>query len=117
MRTGTDIVENSRFIQAINRNNCRLKKRLFTKEELTDDPSDLDLAIMFSAKESVAKALGTGFDSCLSWHDITIFLNQNQVIAKLHRQALKLASDESITLSVSQNHKTSITFALFSEGK
>lgn len=115
MKTGTDIVENTRFIQAVTRNSGRLRERLFTPEELARDPGNLDLALMFSAKESLAKALGTGFDSSLSWHDIQIFFNGNDVTALLSGKARKLAGNSDIFVSATQNRSTSFTFALLTE--
>ncbi len=114
MKTGTDVVENSRFINAINRNQGRLRSRLFTEVELARTPADLDLAIMFSAKESIAKALGTGFDSSLSWHDISITVNGDNAIAVLSGRALELAGTRKLSLSATQDKHTSYTFVLLS---
>lgn len=115
MKTGTDVVENSRFIRAVTRNDGRLRKRLFSSEELACNPCVLDFAAMFSAKESVAKALGTGFDSLLSWHDIKIFINGSDVEVLLSGTALELAGNSEVLVSVSQNRNTSFTFALLTE--
>ena len=117
MKTGTDVVENSRFIQAVTRNKGRLRERLFTREELACSPGNMDLAVMFSAKESVAKALGTGFDSSLSWHDIKVFINGDDVTAVLSGKALELAEGARLHLSATQDRNTSVTFALLTEGK
>ncbi|MCK5786045.1 MAG: 4'-phosphopantetheinyl transferase superfamily protein [Candidatus Sabulitectum sp.] len=117
MKTGTDVVENARFIRAVNRNEGRLRERLFTREELACSPENMDLAVMFSAKESVAKALGTGFDSFLSWHDIKIFINGDDVTAVLSGRALELAEGYHILLSATQDRNTSVTCALLTEGE
>ncbi len=117
MKTGTDIVENSRFIRAIARNGGRLRERLFSPRELAGNPGDLDLAVMFSAKESVAKALGTGFDSSLSWHDIKIFINGSDVEVLLSGRALELSGSSEVLVSATRNQDTSLTFALLTEGE
>lgn len=117
MKTGTDIVENSRFIRAVTRNNGRLRERLFTPDELSRNPGNLDLAVMFSAKESVVKALGTGFDSSLSWHDIEICINGSDVKAHLSGRALELAGNNKVLISAAGNRNTSLTFALLTEGE
>ncbi|MCD4707762.1 MAG: 4'-phosphopantetheinyl transferase superfamily protein [Candidatus Sabulitectum sp.] len=117
MKTGTDIVDNSRFLRAVTRNDGRLRERLFSPEELAREPEDLDFAVMFSAKESVVKALGTGFDSSLSWHDIKIFVNGSDVEVLLSGMALELAGTSKVLLSASQSQKTSLTFALLIEGE
>ena len=114
MKTGTDVLENARFINAINRNQGRLRNRLFTEVELAQNPQDLDLAIMFSAKESIAKALGTGFDSYLSWHDVSIIVNGTNVIAALSGRALELAGTQKLSVSATQDTNTSYTFVLLS---
>lgn len=117
MKTGTDVVENSRFIEAVIRNGGRLRERLFTPEELASSPSNLDLAVMFSAKESVSKALGTGYDASLSWHDVRIFVDGSNVKALLFGRALELAGNSKVLISATQNQNTSCTFALLTEGE
>ena len=117
MKTGTDVVENSRFIQAVTRNGGRLRERLFTAEELACNPDNIELALMFSAKESVAKAFGTGFDSSLSWHDIKIFIGTNDVKAILSGKALELAGNHKLLISATGTRDTSVTFALLTEGE
>ncbi|MCD6588508.1 MAG: holo-ACP synthase [Candidatus Fermentibacteraceae bacterium] len=115
MKTGTDTVEVSRFIRSVTRNQGRLRDRLFTPEELVCNPGDRDLAVMFSAKESVAKALGTGFGPSLSWHDIQIFVSGNKLKAQLSGSALALAGNSEIHLSAAWGDYTSFTFALLTE--
>jgi len=115
MKTGTDVVENQRFFHAIKRNNNRLRHRLFTQAELALDPDEFDMALMFSAKESVAKALGTGFDSLLSWHDIEILINGNSMKAILSGRALELAGNRTVHISTAQQDSTSFTFTLLAE--
>ncbi len=117
MRTGTDVVENSRFIRSVSRNSGRLRNRLFTPDELKYNPGELDLAVMFSAKESVAKALGTGFDSALSWHDIEVYITENGVKAILSGKALELAGNCEVLISATRDRNTCLTFALLTEGE
>ncbi len=117
MKTGTDVVENSRFVEAITRNHGRLRERLFTSDELAYSPDDLELALMFSAKESVAKALGTGFDSSLSWHHIRIYLDGSNLNVQLSGRARELAGERKLFVSATQNKNTSVTFALLTEGE
>ena len=117
MKTGIDVVENTRFINAINRNQGKLRNRLFTEVELAGSYDDLDLALMFSAKESIAKALGTGFDSSLSWRDINITVDGNNLTAILSGRALELAGTRKLTVSATQDKNTSYTFVLLSGGE
>jgi holo-[acyl-carrier protein] synthase len=115
MKTGTDTVEVSRFIRSVTRNHGRLRERLFTSKELVCNPGSRDLAVMFSAKESIAKALGTGFGPSLSWHDIQVFISGNRLKAQLSGSALALAGDREIHISAAWGENTSFTFALLTE--
>jgi len=115
MKTGTDTVEVSRFIRAVTRNHGKLRERLFTPDELARNPDNRDLAVMFSAKESIAKALGTGFGPSLSWHDIRIFISGGSVQARLSGAALTLAGKCEIHISAAWGEHTSFTFALLTE--
>lgn len=115
MEAGTDVLENSRFLHSINRNEGRLRERLFTPEELASAKSPLDLAVIFSAKESIVKALGTGFDEGLSWHDIRIDLREEELRAELFRRARELASGRDLLLSFTRSEERTITCALLSE--
>lgn len=73
---GNDIIEIERIRLSINRHGQHFLNRLFTQKEQDycykfKDPVP-HFAGRFSAKEAVAKALGTGFGSELAWHDIEI---------------------------------------------
>ena len=78
---GNDIIEIERVRASIERHGLHFLNRLFTQAEQDycykfQDPSP-HFAGRFSAKEAIAKALGTGFGTHLSWHDIEI-LNDEQ---------------------------------------
>ena len=113
MDTGTDVVEHDRFLASITRNSGRLKDRLFSGEELDNSP--LDLAMIFSAKESLAKALGTGFDRNLSWREIRITICHGELKAELSGRALELAGNRKILLTASRGEQRTFTCALLSE--
>ena len=115
MQTGIDVVENSRFLDSIKRNGGRLRERLFSPEELQGEKTDKQLAAAFSAKESIAKALGTGFDETLSWHDIVISFTGNGIQALLRNRALELAEGRKVFLSSTCDGGKTITIALLSE--
>ena len=77
---GNDIIEIERIRKSIDTYGLRLIARLFTTKEQDyclkyKDPVP-HFAGRFSAKEAVAKALGTGFGEHASWLDIEI-LNEN----------------------------------------
>jgi holo-[acyl-carrier protein] synthase len=73
---GNDIIEIERIESTHKEHGEAFLKRLFTEKEKAycfacQNPYPR-LAGRFAAKEAIAKALGTGFSSELSWHDIEI---------------------------------------------
>lgn len=73
---GNDIIEIDRIRQSIERHGQHFLDRLFTPQEQEycykfKDPAP-HFAGRFAAKEAIVKALGTGFGSEISWHDIEI---------------------------------------------
>ena len=78
---GNDIIEIERIRKTIERHATHFYKKIFTERELDyclkhQDPA-LSLAGRFSAKEAIAKALGTGFGKSISWLDIEILNDEN----------------------------------------
>lgn len=78
---GSDIIEIERMRLSIDRHGLHFLNRLFTHKEQDycykfKDPAP-HFAGRFAAKESIAKALGTGFGAHLSWLDIEV-LNDAQ---------------------------------------
>ncbi|MEY8444481.1 holo-ACP synthase [Lactococcus ileimucosae] len=78
---GIDNVEISRIIQAVE-HNAKFAQRVLTISEFTHFESFTSkkrqiefLAGRWAAKEAFSKALGTGFDSQLSFHQIEISKN------------------------------------------
>lgn len=73
---GNDIIEIERIRKTIEKHGTHFYKKIFTERELEyclsyNDPA-FSLAGRFSAKESIAKAVGTGFGPSVSWLDIEI---------------------------------------------
>ena len=74
--TGIDIVEIARIAASIERHGDRFLARIFTAAERTycagmKAPHPF-YAARFAAKESVAKAFGTGITGQLGWQDIEV---------------------------------------------
>lgn len=73
---GSDIIEISRIKKAYDKYGVKFLDKIFTKKEqeycLNFKFPEERLAARFAAKEAVAKALGTGFGSKLSFLDIEI---------------------------------------------
>ena len=73
---GNDILEIKRIREAIEKQGDRFLQRLFTEREQAYCSKHKDpmphYAARFSAKESIVKALGSGFGERASWLDIEI---------------------------------------------
>ena len=106
MPTGTDIIEIHRIEDAVLRWKDAFLKRIYTEGELGYCggcyPS---LAAHFAAKESVMKALNTGF-AAVSWRDIEIVHGENDVpLIRLSGTARQIAEEKGIAgFAVSMSH-------------
>ena len=118
LRTGVDIVEVYRLDRAILRHGDRLFDRFFTVQELIDASGHTPaLAARFAAKESIAKALGTGIGN-IGWKDIEIIngpLGEPHVLlhGSAQEQADRLGLDSwSVSLSHTHEHAVAIAIAI-----
>jgi holo-[acyl-carrier protein] synthase len=107
---GNDIIEIERIRLSINRHGQHFLNRLFTQKEQDyclkfKDPVP-HFAGRFSAKEAVAKALGTVFGSELAWHDIEILTDDlGKPIVTLSNTVKQRFNNPTILVSIS--HSTS----------
>ena len=119
LRTGVDIIEISRLRDTITgRQGERFLARVYTSAERTlcgeNYPS---LAARFSAKEAVAKALGSGIGE-IGWHEIEIHRGPcGEPVLELHGNALRLAEERclttwSLSISHTQTHAVAMAVAL-----
>lgn len=116
--TGIDIIEIYRIEKAIKKNK-RFLDRIFTLEEnkyFKDKKySPQTISGYFAAKESVAKALGTGVRN-MKWKDIEILKDDlGKPYIKLHNNALKLAYNmniDTILISISHSRENAIAQAI-----
>lgn len=93
---GLDLVEVPRIRALLEKSGDRFKDRVFTENEVSycDSCADgaMHYAARFAAKEAVAKALGTGFSSGVSWRDIEVTRStQGAPSVQLHGGAAQLA--------------------------
>jgi len=93
---GIDIESTCRIGKVLERYDCPALQLIFTKNELercqsADSPA-LYLAVCFSAKEAMGKALGTGL-ATIGWNDIEADVQRNQIVLTLHGEALRQATD------------------------
>lgn len=118
---GVDIVDNKRFKNLIKDN--KFINRIFSKKEIFDSKKTLNKINFFSkrfaAKESFAKALGTGFRNKLNFKDIEIvndnlgkpFYLINNKIKQIIKKNKKIANFE-LFLSISDEKDYSVAFTI-----
>jgi len=118
LATGVDLIEIERVQSTIQRYGARFLERVFTAQELAEVRNNTaSLAARFAAKESVAKALGTGIGP-IAWREIEILRGPaRQPLLHLHGAAQKLASEMgfdvwSISLSHTQTHAIAVAVAI-----
>ena len=79
MKVGTDIIRIERIERLVDRYGIKFKQRYLSDKEIAVARKVETLAGFWAAKEAIAKALGCGIGSQLSFHDI--------IIAKDHKGA------------------------------
>jgi holo-[acyl-carrier protein] synthase len=74
--TGIDIAEVARIAQSIDRFGHRFLERIFTPAEIHYCESKANkaerYAARFAAKEAAMKAIGTGWNRGVTWHDVEV---------------------------------------------
>ena len=118
---GVDIVENKRIKQLIK--NKKFLLRVFSKNEIHNSEKVKDKSNYFSkrfaAKESLSKAIGTGFRNGLNFKDISIVNDKygkpnfklNKNVKKLIYSKFKIKKFK-ISLSLADEKKYSIAFSV-----
>jgi len=118
---GVDIIDNKRFKKLIK--DKKFINRIFSKKEISASKKKLNKINFFSnrfaAKESFAKALGTGFRNKLNFKDIEIindnlgkpFYLINNKIKKIIKKNKKIANFE-LFLSISDEKDYSVAFTI-----
>ena len=118
---GVDIVDNSRIQKKIKNKN--FIKRIFSKKEINHSKKLNNKVNFFSkrfaAKESLTKAIGTGFRKNLNFSDITIVNDKygkpsyelNHKVKKLIYSKFKVKKIK-ISLSLADEKKYSIAFSV-----
>jgi holo-[acyl-carrier protein] synthase len=112
---GNDIVEIERIRKIMKRYPERFINRVFTKQEQDycrkrKDPA-IHFAGRFAAKESLVKALGTGFSQGLNWNDFEILPNESgKPMVYLSPSAEELLGNPSLLVSIShcKNYATCV---------
>jgi len=116
LRSGIDILEISRLNEISPAIRERFIARVYTPEEIVQAKNHSEtLTGLFSAKEAVSKALGTGIGA-VHWQDIEILhLTSGQPIVRLHGQAKLVADQLGLTtwsVSISHDRDRVVTIAV-----
>ena len=118
---GVDIVDNTRIKNSIKNKNFIL--RIFSKKEINQSKKIKDktnyYSKRFAAKESLSKAIGTGFRKGLNFNDISIINDKygkpkyelNNKVKKLIYSKFKVKKIK-ISLSLADEKKYSIAFSV-----
>tara|TARA_Y100000994_G_scaffold159661_1_gene130884 strand:- start:5 stop:394 length:390 start_codon:yes stop_codon:yes gene_type:complete len=118
---GVDLVQNKRIRNSIKNKN--FIKRTFGKDEIINSKKTVNktnyFAKRFASKESLSKALGTGFRNGLNFKDIQILNNKlgkpyyhlNSKLKKFIKKK-KNISNYDLFLSISDEKEYSIAFTL-----
>jgi len=117
---GTDIVKISRIKRAFKKYPKGFAERILHKNELavltTHKSPKTYIAKRFSAKEAVAKALGTGIAEGVSFQEIEISNNEKgQPVLTLHGKTLEIAEKLGVTknfISLSDEQKYAIAYVM-----
>ena len=118
---GVDIIKNERISTSLR--NKRFVNRIFTKNEIKQS-SEIKKKVnffskRFAAKESLAKALGSGFRNTLNFKDIEIINDKlgkphfllNKKLKNLIRKKFKVKNCN-LFLSISDENEYSIAFTI-----
>lgn len=115
---GNDLIEISRIRASVERHGLHFINRIFTEKEQDycykyKDPAP-HFAGRFAAKEAIAKALGTGFGSHLSWKDVEIL---NDELGKPHvylsDSAKKAFQHPNIHVAISHSNDYAMAVAIW----
>jgi len=118
---GVDIVDNKRIKKSIN--NKLFISRIFSKKEIIQSKKNKNkigyFSKRFAAKESLSKAIGTGFREGINFKDISIVNDKygkphyelNKKVKKLIYSKFKVKKIK-ISLSLADEKKYSIAFSV-----
>jgi holo-[acyl-carrier protein] synthase len=104
MKIGTDIVDIQRIESSLEKFGNKFKIKFLNQNEIELAKKPESIAGFWAAKEAIAKALGCGIGTELSFHDITIAKDQkgapNFVLSK---EAQKRHKIKNASLSISHD--------------
>jgi holo-[acyl-carrier protein] synthase len=118
--SGVDLCEVPRIEQAISRYGDRFVARIFTPLEIAYTNRKANrferLAARFAAKEAGMKALGTGWQGGITWHDFEVAnLPSGRPTLQFHGRAAEVAAQlgvRHVALSLTHTREQAIAFVI-----
>lgn len=113
MKIGTDIIQIDRIGASLEKHGDTFKRRFLNADEIASLKKVESIAGYWAAKEAIAKALGCGIGSALSFHDIIISKNSlGAPTFTLSREAQKRHHIKHCSLSISHDGGFAIAVAV-----
>ena len=119
--TGIDLCEVERIEQAIAApHGARFCERVFTAGEIAYAESKANraerYAARFAAKEAGMKALGTGWQNGLGWHDLEVLnLDSGRPTLRFHGKAAEIAAGlgvRNVSLSLTHTRRSAMALVI-----
>lgn len=117
---GNDIIEIARIAASIEEFGEKFYQKLFTEKEiaycLSHKKPEMRFAGRFAAKEALSKALGTGFDEKLHWHDLEILNNEvGRPEVFLSKDLQKTVGQTALLITISHCNTYAIATAIWTK--
>jgi len=111
MKIGTDIIQISRVENSLNKFGEKFKNKFLNESEIKLAKKLESIAGFWAAKEAIAKAIGCGIGSELSFHDIVIdkdhkgapffiLTKKAQLLHKIESSSLSISHDGGFAIAV-----------------
>jgi holo-[acyl-carrier protein] synthase len=115
MRIGTDIIQIDRIERSLEKFGEKFKEKFLHPEEISLVKKTESIAGFWAAKEAIAKALGCGIGSELSFHDMIITKNSKGAPSfHLSNKAKKIHNIKDSSLSISHDGGFAIAIVVIS---
>ncbi len=113
MKIGTDIIQIKRIEKSIERFGDTFKEKFLTPQEIERAKKVESIAGLWAAKEAIAKALGCGIGTALTFQDISISKDKRGApFFTLSTKAQKIHAIKTASLSISHDGGFAIAVAV-----
>lgn len=116
MKIGTDIIQINRIEKSLAQFGDKFKQRFLHPQEMKLVKKTESMAGFWAAKEAIAKALGCGIGSDLSFHDIIIVKDsRGRPTFTLSEEAQKMHQIKESSISISHDGGFAIAVAVIDQ--